>query len=363
MSNTHLITKFPSNIELSYDTVEHNKVSHYDMCIAIPEGKRCYLWFTYDGNNKIAALCYTDNTDIHKIIKITPINCCFDSNLSLGTIFHGTLVHYNNVRFFAIDDIVYYKGKPNSRLDYKSKFKIISYALNYEISQKVFTNHDLLVGLPIIEENRQQLISQFDVLPYNISQIKYISFNKHTETLFSPFSRQKYTIHYDNSPTAVFKINASTQNDIYNLYCYNKGDNNYYYDTAFIPDYKTSVMMNKLFRNIKENDNLDCLEESDDEDEFENINEDKFLLPNKNINMLCNYNYRFKKWVPVKEIRGNKICPLQTLRELEKNNTLYNNHNHNHNNNNKKYNNNYVNITITQPKKYFKNNYNKRNTR
>ena len=33
--------------------------------------------------------------------------------------------------------------------------------------------------------------------------------------------------------------------------------------------------MNDLFRNIKENSNLDLLEESDDEDEFENISRNK----------------------------------------------------------------------------------------
>ena len=42
-----------------------------------------------------------------------------------------------------------------------------------------------------------------------------------------------------------------------------------YYDIACIPDYKTSVMMNSLFRDIKENRNLDFLEESDSEEEFE----------------------------------------------------------------------------------------------
>lgn len=46
---------------------------------------------------------------------------------------------------------------------------------------------------------------------------------------------------------------------------------------ASIPDYKTSVMMNSLFRNIKENKSLDALEESDEEDEFENVNLDKFV--------------------------------------------------------------------------------------
>ena len=34
-------------------------------------------------------------------------------------------------------------------------------------------------------------------------------------------------------------------------------DNNSYVDVVYIPNYKTSVYMNSLFRNIRENNNLD----------------------------------------------------------------------------------------------------------
>jgi hypothetical protein len=98
----------------------------------------------------------------------------------------------------------------------------------------------------------------------------------------------------------VFLIKPNIQNDIYNLYILsydNKTET--FYDTAYIPNYTTSVMMNKLFRNIKENDNLDRLEESDDEDEFENENIDKFVYLEKTYPMKCKYNYKFKKWYPV----------------------------------------------------------------
>mgnify|MGYP003328747202 CR=1 FL=1 len=51
----------------------------------------------------------------------------------------------------------------------------------------------------------------------------------------------------------------------------------HYYNIMFIPDYKTSVMMNNIFRKIKENKNLDYIEESDDEDDFQNIDIDKYV--------------------------------------------------------------------------------------
>ena len=57
--------------------------------------------------------------------------------------------------------------------------------------------------------------------------------------------------------------------------------------------------MNKLFRNIKENINLDALEESDDEEEFQNEKLDRFVYLDKSYKMICGYNYKFKKWFPI----------------------------------------------------------------
>jgi hypothetical protein len=101
----------------------------------------------------------------------------------------------------------------------------------------------------------------------------------------------------------IFFIKPDLQNDIYYLYQNNTTNFDIISnDLAHIPDYKTSVLMNKLFRNIKENNNLDSLEESDEEEEFENIQIDKFVDLNKIIKMRCIFNYKFKKWVPVSVI-------------------------------------------------------------
>jgi hypothetical protein len=98
----------------------------------------------------------------------------------------------------------------------------------------------------------------------------------------------------------IFKIKPDIQNDIYYLYCLNNNNKEEYFDIALIPDFTTSVMMNKLFRKIKENENLDALEESDDEEEFENEKEDRFVYLDKTYNMVCLFNNKFKKWYPVK---------------------------------------------------------------
>ena len=113
----------------------------------------------------------------------------------------------------------------------------------------------------------------------------------------------------------VFIVKPNIQNDIYNLYTLtNDSKTEIFHDTAYIPNYTTSVMMNKLFRNIKENDNLDRLEESDDEDEFENENIDKFVYLEKTYPMKCKYNYKFKKWYPLSLAdKGEKIVTATEL--------------------------------------------------
>ena len=58
--------------------------------------------------------------------------------------------------------------------------------------------------------------------------------------------------------------------------------------------------MNKLFRNIKENDNLDAIEESDDEEDFEDIREDKYVYLDRSFNIICEYNSKFKRWCPIR---------------------------------------------------------------
>ena len=91
-----------------------------------------------------------------------------------------------------------------------------------------------------------------------------------------------------------FVIKPDVQNDIY--YVLHGNDDPITDNTmiAHIPNYKVSVMMNSIFRNIKENRNLDALEESDDEDE-----PDTYVLDaNKCVRMTCIFNHRFKRWQP-----------------------------------------------------------------
>ena len=124
----------------------------------------------------------------------------------------------------------------------------------------------------------------------------------------------------DENENKIFSVRPDIQNDVYHLYVRSSnnsgnisGNNLEFFDIAAIPDYKTSVMMNRLFRKIKENENLDALEESDDDDEFENINDDKFVNLDKCVKMECMYNKKFDKYVPLKVAIQVNIISRQIL--------------------------------------------------
>jgi hypothetical protein len=119
-----------------------------------------------------------------------------------------------------------------------------------------------------------------------------------TEVLAKPprldFSKPQY------KQKTVFQVRADVQYDIYHLYAYGKNNQPVYYGIAYIPGYKSSVFMNSLFRNIRENKNLDYIEESDDEENFQDTRDNKYVDLNKKILMECAFHTKFKKWVPLR---------------------------------------------------------------
>ena len=73
----------------------------------------------------------------------------------------------------------------------------------------------------------------------------------------------------------------------------------------YIPDYKTSIMLNKIFRKIRENDNLDYIEESDTEEDFQNTDVDKYVDLKKIVLFECKFHRKFKKWYPIVQAPAN----------------------------------------------------------
>ena len=315
-----VLQDFPK-FELSYETMIHKKVHNADILLAIPEGKKFLAWFTsYKADN----VCFIlELNESNNITNVSIVVTSFTDKLALGTIFYGTMFKFNNINCFSIEELYYYKGKSYLSALYSTKLEILRDILKNEMSQSAFIPKFTVFGLPLMSNDFNLLLKEIQMLPYKISQIKFRFFDKHNSRkivyikYYKPGS-QTGTVNGVKKDMltitkAVFKITADIEPDIYNLFIYKNGTEEYY-DTAIIPDYKTSVMMNKLFRNIKENDKLDAIEESDDDEDFEDVREDKYVYLDRSFKMNCEYNHKWKRWCPISLASDNdKIISLTQL--------------------------------------------------
>jgi hypothetical protein len=292
-----ILSKFP-RIKLSYENILHKKVFKFDVLVAIPEGVKCFVWFTNENNLNV---CYTIELIDNTITKLKREYACFNSELVFGTILLGTKFKYNNTVFFTIENIYYYKGTSVYNLKYKNKLKLLKTIFVKDINPAANYNKLFVIfGLPIMNTNYVDMMKEIDVLPYKIKYVQYQNFENTNvnDVILTVYKKKHYVEYVKQNKRFIFNVKPDIQYDIYHLYI----ENSEYYDFAYIPDFKTSVMMNTIFRNIKENHNLDLLEESDNEDEFENENVNKYVYLNKEFNMECVYNEKFKKWTPIKVV-------------------------------------------------------------
>ena len=351
------------NIKLSYDTIIHKKVLNYNMVFAIPHGKKCFMWFCMC-NGKSTCLMVEMDYNNKKMVKfIKPIQTSFSSILceDRGTIFYGTWFEHLGNSFFSMEELVMYKGK-SVFFQYGeliSKINKLCFILKNELNQVSYNQTYIVFGLPIIAHKEHDNIDQIlGTISYKLNALKYCnhsgayimpikyyfekeneikqektqinalqdvfmpkqykSFEKnnnnntiHNNTIHNKNNANNNNIHNNNTihtNTIHNTINKNNkqykkrlivkpdiQCDVYHLY-----ERDTYIGIACIPDYKTSIWMNDLFRKIKENRNMDFLEESDDEEEFENVDVDKFVYLNKQYYIECIFNYKFKKWIPSK---------------------------------------------------------------
>jgi hypothetical protein len=268
----------------------------------------------------------------------------------------------NDNEIFSVENIYFHKGKDVDHYCFGDKLKLIKIIFDTSLRYNTtFFKKGVVFGLPVITTSFMDSYDSIEKLPYSVYSIQYrylsrggsanaelersniieyyhyikngsgsgdgsdgVRSNKqispdnqpHNTVIVEPMlvsvpvststnNRVNTRDHLpsnsnSNEISKVFYVKPDIQNDIYYLYKINTVNFTLISDEiAHIPDYKTSVLMNKLFRNIKENINLDSLEESDDEEEFENIQIDKFVDLNKTFKMRCIFNHKFRKWVPV----------------------------------------------------------------
>lgn len=346
LQQSHLLKRLP-DFELSYETISHNKVSsEYNIAFAIPTGKKAYVWFTFQGDIDV---CYfMDLNKEKKITKIIQLDNPIDYNtqLTMGTILYGSIVldEATKKQWFVIEDILYYKGISmkktllNEKLVYMHDFMKIT-------PNNSINGNDFIFILPMIwkvtidTELPAQIPDEINkIIGYAAHHIQYRTSNcikpylnvlltrkliqpinniKNTKTTTHKFETMRINMDF-NKPQykypAVFQVTADIQFDIYHLFAFGKNNMPVYYNVAYVPNYKSSVFLNGLFRNIRENKNLDYIEESDDEEDFQNMNEDKYVDINKLVLMECVFNHKFKRWTPIKVVdKYTKVVHLNKL--------------------------------------------------
>ena len=304
----YYINRLPE-LKLSYDTILHKKV-YADLYAIIPKGNKVLAWFTYDNNKNVCLIMY-----LNKFNNITHVEygtVCFDKVLSYGTIIYGTYFKYQNSAFITCEDIHYYKGNNIEESTYREKLNILGNIFKNYLQQKAYNNNFIIFGLPFIDSKLNNVFSKIKEMTYSVSNITFYQ-NDKSKNIGYLLNKQ------DNYIENIFKIKADVEQDIYSLYCKGYNSDNFY-GYAGIFDYKTSVMMNNYYRKIKENKNLDLLEMSDDEEEFENIEDDKFVNLKKILYMKCKFNRKFKKWQPIEIVNfGEKLLTKQEILNLEYN--------------------------------------------
>jgi hypothetical protein len=341
----HLMKRFPE-FELSYETISHKKVSiNYNLCLAIPTGKKVYVWFTFHQDKDV---CYLlDLNKEKKINKATRINVEFKHELSYGTILYGTNIidETTGNSWFIVEDVPYFKGISTKKMKTVEKIDIMNQSIDL-ITNKRKTPTDVLFYLPmmwevsltgdlneypqIIPPDVSQLFSYqvhhiqyrccYETMPYLnvlINRKMYSKTEDSSKKILPSFDTSYYRMDVSKpqyrNPT-IFKVSADIQFDIYHLFAYGKNKAPVYYNVAYVPNYKSSVFLNGLFRNIRENKNLDYIEESEDEEDFQNIDSDKYVDVNKFLLMECVFNAKFKRWTPVRVVdKWSKVIHISQL--------------------------------------------------
>jgi hypothetical protein len=293
-----LLNRLPA-LELSYEPKLHKKV-YSTLYYIIPKGPKALIWYTYWKEQNVCLLIKINERGNYSDIQ--PFLSAFADPLALGTIIYGTYFLHSNRHYFTCEQLYYYKGLGVAKKPYKERLNLLIDMFTGQVEQVAYTATSLVVGLPIMTETYEEALAQLEqpYKTYGIAAVNNEAVRKAMPiqaTYNMPMPIQS-PIQAMPITKSVFKVKACLAADNYQLYTMD----DIFYDTALISTYKCSVLMNTLFRNIKENANLDLLEESDDETEFENIQIDKFVDLDKTILMECVYSKRFKKWQPVKVV-------------------------------------------------------------
>ena len=203
-----------------------------------------------------------------------------------------------------------------------SPHSLTTHSLN---SFSPLASYSISLPLPFITPQKNNINSNkikhilLETPPTRESEDMYKNYTINKEKVFNeteiilkiPFIKNIYKPQYKCS--TVFKVMANIEPDIYSLYALDNNRQFYFYDIAHVGQIKTSIFMNSIFRNIRENKNIDYIEESDNEEDFEDISEDKYVDLQHSYLIECIFNIGFKRWTPIRVVKNISCIHISRL--------------------------------------------------
>jgi hypothetical protein len=269
--------------DLLYDRVlQPGQTVAADIWLLIPRGRRCLLWFTYvrGGPGCIAVdVDWKNNpTDFHIVL------ASFHRDLAFETLMGGVMIdNPGGQPAFCCTYVHAYKGRWLSRnLDLQIE---MTHHIIHDMVRQDARLPLLRVCVPFAVFHESELESAINKSPAAIHGIRMVSSERN-----QILGVMKQSI--EQQVRCVMLVKPEVEEDVYSLWSDKQVGH------ALVPDYKTSIMLNSLFRNVKENVDLDLLEESDDEEEFENVDTDRYLRVKEGMTMSMQFMPRFNGWRP-----------------------------------------------------------------
>lgn len=352
-----------SSMKISYEINTYKKVSASGFYV-IPRGKKCIVWLTMYKGAQEAIFFDVDPRD-HSKIKFVSIRAIhpsqqfhFDDFQGSGTVLYGTLFTHgpDQQQFFAVENIHVYENACVDHLNVVQKDELLYTLFSKPGSSsgtraRIHAQTQVLFGVAVkcgTYAEALKVANTPSIVPYSVYAIQG-RFHSQTDNKYYQncqgqvggehplkpllaWGDNKHPLKplltggdkYPIKPLCVdsntfpqggggvgklFMVSPQFRVDTYTLRC--PITNVVEPEPAHVGDYKTSVLLNSIFRTVRENASLDAAEESEDEEVFQasqQMHIEGYISssspPEKA--MICTYNYKFKRWVPL------RLVPNQT---------------------------------------------------
>ena len=302
-----------------------NLIDNANYYVLKPKGKKSYLWFTYYKKELLCLLIFINNYSniYHETNEFYYYNIDYNNCLCYNNVLLSGIYFYKNINkivqhYFILDNVLNYNCFNLDKLNLNEYNNFMCKLNLYKHVMPLLINNNYKIYLGIILDNYSNIFKYIYKLDYKLHSIACYNNTKFMGNFI-------ININYNTLEKSVpvnFKVYACIAQDIYKLYIL-ENNKEVFYDYALIDSYKTSVFMNGLFRNIRENNNLDLLEESDSEDEFENTDITKYVNLVKSHIIECIYNKKFKKWIPINLAINNTIINNNKINFIIKKNKIF----------------------------------------